>query len=170
LGLLRSVESPGIVGDMFSSASSYDPTFWPLHGASERLVNYRRIVAAKGEKDLDETWGYSEYNRFNGAAYINGRCDWSNIKDPSDLTLPSCNNNDISSCSGHAEDDVLQFSNFQGLGETYTNLEFYDFINPWNEDLPYVYDSYSYDYCYQQGVSFTDTDYYYYYYESDQRP
>lgn len=156
LKLLRTVESPGIVGDMFSSASSFDPTFWPLHGASERLVNYRRIVAAKGEYDFDDTWGYPSYDRANGAAYLNGRCDWSAVDGPTDLTLPTCDPND--KCSGHAETDVMEFDNFKGNGEKYSNRDFFDFINPWNEDLPYVYDSYSYDYCADQGWDFAEFD------------
>ncbi len=38
LATLRAVEDPGIVGEMFTSGASFDPTFWPLHGAAERLV------------------------------------------------------------------------------------------------------------------------------------
>lgn len=39
------------------------------------------------------------------------------------------------------------FSNFINLNETYTNIELYDFIHPWNDDMPYVFDTYTFDYC-----------------------
>jgi hypothetical protein len=51
-------------------------------------------------------------------------------------------------CPGHNENDVLEFSNFKSEGETYTNAELYTFIHPWNDDLPYTYDAFDYDYCY----------------------
>merc|ERR1711918_272208 len=41
----------------------------------------------------------------------------------------------------------------------YTNEEFWKFIAPWNEDLPYVYDSYSnWTACEEQGISFFTED------------
>jgi hypothetical protein len=58
-------------------------------------------------------------------------------------------------CSGHNADDVLEFSNFLGEEETYTNQEFYNFIHPWNNDLPYTYDTWDFDYCEEQGYSFS---------------
>ena len=41
----------------------------------------------------------------------------------------------------------MEFGNFLNKGETYTNLEFFDFMHPWNVDLPYTYDTFDYDYC-----------------------
>ncbi len=59
-------------------------------------------------------------------------------------------------CSGHYETDVLEFSDFLGKKETYTNRELYDFIHPWNDDLPYVYDALDFDYCKEQGYDFME--------------
>lgn len=59
-------------------------------------------------------------------------------------------------CSGHNEDDVLEFSNFLNKGETYTNSEFFSFIHPLNEEMPYMYDTYDFDYCADQGYDFLD--------------
>lgn len=59
-------------------------------------------------------------------------------------------------CPGHNEHDVLEFSDFLGQGETYTNKEFYDFIHPSNELLPYTYDTFDYDYCKDEGYDFLD--------------
>jgi hypothetical protein len=54
LKVLRAVEDPGIAGEMFSSAAAFDPSFWPLHGAAERLVDQRTVrlgahLGVKGE-------------------------------------------------------------------------------------------------------------------------
>ncbi len=59
-------------------------------------------------------------------------------------------------CPGHYEDDLLEFSNFLNENETYTNAEFFEFIHPWNDYLPYVYDTYHFDYCHEDGVYFVD--------------
>jgi hypothetical protein len=45
--LLRTTLSDlGRVGEMYTSASPYDPAFWVLHGAVDRLVHWKRLVAA----------------------------------------------------------------------------------------------------------------------------
>jgi hypothetical protein len=41
------------------------------------------------------------------------------------------------------------------MNEEYTNKEFYDFIHPWSEVLPYTYDTWDFDYCSEQGYPFT---------------
>jgi hypothetical protein len=106
--------------------------------------------------NFDETWAFTEYNRASGAAYLNGVCDWSKVSGSGDLTLPTCTLDVI--CSGHNADDVLEFSNFLGEEETYTNQEFYDFIHPWTNDLPYTYDTWDFDYCEEQGYSFSGSE------------
>ena len=156
LKVLRAVEDPGIAGEMFSSAAAFDPTFWPLHGQLERLLGAKRIMISQGTiTDFDETWAFTEYNKASGAAYLNGKCDWSDVAGSGDLTLPTCTMDVI--CEGHNEDDVLEFSNFLNEDEEYTNKDFYDFIHPWSEDLPYTYDTWDFDYCGDQGFSFTAT-------------
>lgn len=60
-------------------------------------------------------------------------------------------------CYGHNEDDLLEFTNFLGNGETYTNREFMAFIDPENDDLPYVYDTYAFSFCDALGYDFLDT-------------
>lgn len=71
LQVLRSVEDPGIAGEMFSSAAAFDPTFWPLHGAAERLVDLKRIFVAQGDiTNFDETWAYTTYNKVRMRKYL----------------------------------------------------------------------------------------------------
>jgi hypothetical protein len=60
-------------------------------------------------------------------------------------------------CTGHNANDLLEFSGFLNDGDSYTNQEFYDFIHPWTNDLPYTYDTWDFDYCADQGFSFTAT-------------
>jgi hypothetical protein len=143
LKLVRAVEDPGIVGEMFSSASSYDPLFWPLHGQLERLMGLKRLNVELGLVDFDETWGFKTAEK----SYLNGICDWSKVQSSSDLTLPTCTLGDEYVCPGHNADDTVFYSDFLNNGESYTNQEFYDFMHPNNADLPYVYDSYDFDYC-----------------------
>jgi len=57
-------------------------------------------------------------------------------------------------CHGHGANDLLEFGDFIDKGETYTNMEFYKFINPWNAELPYTYDSFDYDFCTDEGYTF----------------
>ena len=81
----------GSAGEMFTSAASFDPTFWPLHGAAERLIGYKRALLKKGVlSTFDETWGYPEFDKSSGAAYVPGICDWSGVDGVEDLTLPTC--------------------------------------------------------------------------------
>lgn len=93
--MLRALEDPGIVGDMLTSAAAYDPIFWPLHGTVERLLAYKRTVVRLGLgpaqlSDFNEDWGFPEFKIANNDPYLNGVCDWSKVKGPTDLTLPTC--------------------------------------------------------------------------------
>eukprot|EP01038_Epipyxis_sp_PR26KG_P004340 gene4340-6143_t len=151
--ILRALEDPGVAGEMFTSAAPFDPSFWPLHGSIERLLGYKLSLIHQGYyQDFDLSWGYPAYDASSSGAYLSGYCDWSKVKDPTDLTLPTC---DFSAeCSGHQENDLLEFQDFLGQGETYTNMEFFKFIDPWNDQLPYTYDSLDFDYCKEYGIDF----------------
>jgi hypothetical protein len=148
LKALRAIEDPDVVGEMFTSGAPYDPSFWPVHGQIERILALKRAGVSKGTvTNFDETWGFEAEN----TRYLQGICDWSAVTDVTDLTLPTCNMSTSAICTGHNEYD-LDFSNFLGQDETYTNKDFYDFLHPWNDDLPYTYDTFRFDYC-------DDTDY-----------
>ena len=149
LKVLKALEDPGIVGEMLTSAAPYDPAFWPIHGQLERVLGLKRAKKSMGEINFDETWG------FGGASgkYLAGVCDWSRIESVQDLTLPECDFTGETLCSGHNENDDLEFSNFLDLKETYTNAEFYEFVHPWSDSLPYTYDKFDFDYCSSYGVN-----------------
>eukprot|EP01035_Chromulina_nebulosa_P020096 gene20096-26092_t len=88
LKALKVLEDPGYVGEMYSSGASFDPTFWPIHGDIT---------------DFEESFAYPDYNVYSGEIYLQGRCDWSNVKSIDDLTLPTCSSD--STCSGHDAND-----------------------------------------------------------------
>jgi hypothetical protein len=139
----------GKVGEMFTSAAPYDPTFWPLHGLAERFLTLKRLMAAEGETTLIETWGYDHESAL--ASDTRVVCDWSGVED---MQLPTCTKG---TCPGHHADDLLPMGDFLGEGETYTNWEFYEFTSPSNDDLPYVYDSFTvWNGCAALNYSFTD--------------
>jgi hypothetical protein len=102
---------------------------------------------------FDETYGWPEYDPSDPAAYLYGTCDWSGVAGPDDLTLPACTKGII--CDGHNAGDALNFGDFLGQGETYTNAEFLAFIHPWSADLPYTYDTFDFDYCAAAGYPFS---------------
>jgi hypothetical protein len=116
----------------------------------ERLVDLKRILVSQGtETNFNGTWGWPEYDVSNGGAYLYGRCDWSAVTSVTDLTLPNCTMGEL--CSGHNEEDTLEFGNFLSNNDNYTNGEFFKFIHPWTSTLPYTYDTFDYDYCVDQG-------------------
>ena len=129
----------GHPGEMFTSAAPQDPTFWPLHGNAERYLQYARLLKAEGVLSFSESWGYSHAQELPSDTGI--VCDWSAV-DPASMELPTCAKE---TCPGHKGDDLLPFADLMDSQDgLYTNNEFYELVDPTNDDLPYVYDSLSY--------------------------
>lgn len=143
--VLQSLCSPAYVGELYTSNAPYDPLFWPIHTTAERLMNWKRILTNLGYVDFDQTWGYK--HPANTPSDTGVVCDWNSIGSNA-ATLPRC---EISECEGHAADDILPSGNFTGAGEVYTNQEFYNFMDPYNADLPYLYDNFEWSYCDEEG-------------------
>lgn len=138
--MLSALCSIGHPGEMFSSAAPYDPIFWPLHGTAERFMGLMRVSHARGITSFSETWGY--YHNTYNPSDTHTMCDWSGI-DTDSFDRPTCTGD--TSCSGHKEDDTLPFEGlWSGQDGLYTNAEFYVFTSPFNEELPYMYDSLEY--------------------------
>jgi len=141
----------GHAGEMFTSAAPYDPVFWPIHGLADRFLQLKRMMADDGTTTFDETWGYVHSG--NTPSDTNHVCDWSGVEG---MQLPTCTEG---SCSGHKSNDIIPWSNFQNKNETYTNVEFYDFVSPNSDSLPYVYDTFTvWPGCSAQGIDFWSTD------------
>merc|ERR1711998_747765 len=139
----------GYAGEMFTSAAPYDPTFWPIHGLADRYLLLKRFKVAQGKDTLDETWSY--YHDGNSPSDTHHVCDWSSVAAGS-MELPTCTPGD---CAGHRADDMLPMSNFLGTGDYYTNEEFYAFMGPDSDDIPYVYDTLtSWPACEEQHLQF----------------
>ena len=107
-------------------------------------------MAAANKTTLIEEWGYSHMNPLASDTHV--VCDWSNVVG---MERPVCTRG---TCAGHRADDLLPMGNFLGKNESYTNWEFYKFTSPFNDDLPYVYDSFTrWEGCLAQGLSFGET-------------
>ena len=54
-------------------------------------------------------------------------------------------------CSGHDAADLLPM---EIEGRTMSNLEFWQYMNPLNGSLPYVYDNFRWAHCDEEGFGF----------------
>jgi len=135
--ILDLVCAVGFPGEMFTSAAPQDPLFWPLHGLSERFVQYARALKKAGLLDFDETWDYAHApNIASDTGYV---CDWGGA---GDAAMPECYE---ATCPGHNEDDLLPFEDlFPGQRGLVTNAEFYARTHPIDGDTDYVYDTLDY--------------------------
>eukprot|EP00903_Cladosiphon_okamuranus_P019382 g17822.t1 len=145
--VLHSLCDPGHVGDLYSSSSPYDPLFWVIHPSTERVLGWRRKLATEQPDmwPLDEAWGYKSGLYVGETGVV---CDWTGVREDS-LDMPTCIK---SICGGHRGGDTLPFE-VKVKGETIkmTNLQWYDFIYPDNEDLPYMYNEFQWDHCAAEG-------------------
>eukprot|EP00904_Undaria_pinnatifida_P008207 jgi/Undpi1/4516/HiC_scaffold_18.g07870.m1 len=140
---LDSLCDPGHVGDMFTSSAPYDPLFWVIHPTAERLLGWRRKLGREqgDEWPFDEGWGYDRGETVGETGTV---CDWSGVRDGT-LDMPTCIK-DI--CGGHNPEDVLPFKiKVHGESRTMSNIEWFEFIYPDSEDLPYIYNEYRWDHC-----------------------
>jgi len=71
--------------------------------------------------------------------------------DVGDNDLPNC---DSETCFGHHQDDELPQTNLVSGYHKFTNIGYYDFIDPRNSEMPYIYDNFDYDHCSLQDVDF----------------
>jgi len=153
--LRNTLASPGHVGEMYTSASPYDPTFWLLHGTADRLVHWRRLTSAAAVAadlptgKLDTTWGYAHSSV--AASDTNLVCDWASVDLAADASaVPSCA---TGTCGGHLADAVSPFD-VSGDGSSLTNEEMFAFLDPTNEALTYTYDSFAWAHCDAEGYAF----------------
>lgn len=156
--LLDALCNTGSVGEMFTSSAPQDPSFWVIHPTAERLLGWRRLAAeGKGgwqgsTLPLDEKWGYEHRGDVGDTGVV---CDWENVKAATDL--PTCVRG---TCSGHGAADILPFlltPSGADSPRSFTNEELYAWLHPLSEDLPYMYDSYTWDHCIEEGYAFDGT-------------
>ena len=121
-------------GDHLESASPADPSFWPVHGTLERLLQVKFMVGG-----FPSTTWPTEASK----DYV---CDKSSCYEPS---YGSEYNYYDECCQGHYENDqLLDFvsgDRYKGYG--YTNKEILDMTNPTSYSMPYIYDNFQWDHC-----------------------
>ncbi|KAH8045720.1 hypothetical protein JL722_14108 [Aureococcus anophagefferens] len=119
----------GTVGEMYTSASPTDPTFWVVHPNLERLLMRKRLYL----DGFDETWGYARNART--ASDTGLVCDWSAVDREHDADCAPA------VCPGHGADDALPFRGLFGDNATVSNAAFYAATHPLDAALPYAYDA-----------------------------
>merc|ERR1711918_200993 len=130
---------------MLTSSAPFDPTFWPLHGQVEKLVGLKRINVAMGVDDFNMTFAFTGHT-----IALEGVCDWTAVGSAEDEVMPACDPD--ATCYGHNADDLMEFYGFDEKHTlTFNNQEFIDWTHPWNDHLPYVYDTFRFEYCDSSG-------------------
>lgn len=114
------------VGDQLESASPGDISFWPIHPAIERL------------------WMWKKLNKFFDSEH------WPN----SSTSIYG------STCTGHGANDMVGFpislwdTSIASPERLMTNIEMYNLADPESSSLPYVYDSFTWPHCTEEGYDF----------------
>lgn len=139
--ILHLMCNPGKVGEMYTSAAPWDPTFWVIHTTAERMLQYRRLLAYYGIVGLQPGWGYEDAVAPSDIGVV---CDWADVDE--EFGLPSCIKE---TCSGHKAEDILpwDFSELSPAMGSPTNVQLYNFVGPISEELPYVYDNFLWGHC-----------------------
>uniref|UniRef100_A0A7S2XVF9 Tyrosinase copper-binding domain-containing protein n=1 Tax=Fibrocapsa japonica TaxID=94617 RepID=A0A7S2XVF9_9STRA len=124
-----------LIGDQAEAFSPTDVIFWPIHPTVERLMQWNMLhIGLKDEIWLDESSAY-----------------WGAFKYGSPQ-----------SCIGHGESDLLPWIMNMDDGSSeksqYTNKEFFSLSDPSKStySLPYIYDSFTWDHCVQEGYNFQE--------------
>ena len=123
-------ETAPITGDSLESASPTDISFWSIHPTIERLWVWRRILGMD-----DESWPSNSSSSVNGLE--TGRC-W-----------------------GHDAEDAVYWKHLTGEEDDeqdarpYTNRKPYEMMDPTTGAAPFVYDSFSWSHCAEEGYSAT---------------
>ncbi|CAM9612742.1 unnamed protein product [Choristocarpus tenellus] len=137
-------------GDQVQASSPLDPTFWPTHGTMERLMQYKLLTGTL----TDTTWPdhTATYTDEDGEKY--------------DIVVSS----DASGqCVGHRGSDKFPFGFKETTGQTlpvtiwgetaidkFTNREVLRALDPHENALPYVYDTFTWPHCEKIGYDFHD--------------
>ena len=118
-----------IPGDQLEAASPVDPTFWPIHPTIDRLYQWKKLQS----NFVSEEW-------------------------VSPLGVNLTKYCQIGGCDGHHGYDVLPFrvqiqnSHTESFEYRYlTNAEMLDAANPFDSQLPYVYDNFQWSHCDELG-------------------
>lgn len=136
-------------GDHLESASPADPSFWPIHPTLERLLQVR--LMAGGFESME--WATDPVNDY----VCNKATCFDTFYADNDDTRSGFGSWE-NCCYGHFIDDqILDAPNgdrFTAVGPT--NREIMEWTDPTSESygMPYIYDSFTWDHCVDQGYDF----------------
>lgn len=148
-----------IIGDQIEGNSPIDMPFWTIHPTMERLTTYKHMT-----NPFTNTSWYSPLEDFGW----DGTCKWGGQFAP-DQPAGSSMKNDY--CSGHYEDDLSAFEvvapsdaltgaeleegPLELVSRQLSNRDIMNLALPeYTQYLPYVYDSFTWDHCEEDGFSF----------------
>ena len=130
--VLAQVANGGHSGNIMTDSSPIDPTFWILHGMSERYLQMVRFLNDTGNYNFEQAW--STY----AAPGYRTHCDWQNVTDVDQFPV----DNTSIVCEGHKAHDMLIYPNLlydQGT-EFLSNAEYFNMTAAFSPHLPHVYD------------------------------
>jgi len=107
-----------VMGDHASSGAASDPSFWVIHGTVERWLDLL-IIEDRFEEQMWHT--------------------------PENTVFDSNIHPFTAGCRGHQANDTLVFGLLDGFN--FTNLEYYNYLNPTQPHTPYVYDNFRWPHC-----------------------
>ena len=133
-------------GDHLESASASDPSFWPVHGTLERLLQAKYLVG--GFPGDDFSWPSNSTSE-------DFACDKSKCYEKSHSDYVKDEYSDC--CYGHYKDSqLLDFTSEGEDGTLYfgpTNSYVMEGTDPTSDDynMPYIYDHFLWDHCVDEG-------------------
>mmetsp|Transcript_17845 Transcript_17845/g.21865 ORF Transcript_17845/g.21865 Transcript_17845/m.21865 type:complete len:668 (+) Transcript_17845:38-2041(+) len=129
--------TPWTPGEQLEAASPADISFWPIHPTMERLLTWKRIIQP-----------------FKSASWTN----------PTDAkSTKYCIYEGSSDCRGHHPWDLTHFparlldqetKSFDKDRVYLTNGEFFDAVDPYDYKVNWIYDSFSWQHCAEDGYYF----------------
>mmetsp|Transcript_868 Transcript_868/g.1103 ORF Transcript_868/g.1103 Transcript_868/m.1103 type:complete len:681 (-) Transcript_868:144-2186(-) len=133
-------DSKILVGEQIEASSAVDVTFWPIHPALERLLQYRQLVNPLGDYEWDGVVASD--------GLWNSECMWGKVFD--------------TTCTGHGETDIVTGKSYvwdedagDFVAKYLTNQAFVEMSKPehtWK--LPYVYATFDHEHCEKEGIYF----------------
>ncbi|KAJ8600603.1 hypothetical protein CTAYLR_010048 [Chrysophaeum taylorii] len=130
--------TPWTPGEQLEAASPIDPSFWPIHPTMDRLLAWKRIVQPFREPAWQNVSGETVY-------------------------CASSSSSSSQNCEGHHPWDLTYFETTttkkSSVGGTFatarlTNAELYEAADPFDYKLPFVYDSFAWKHCDEEGHFF----------------
>lgn len=130
-------ETPWSPGEQVEAASPLDVSFWPIHPTLDRLTQYRRLVKPFDDATTTDASWLGTSDSYCSTPKASFECEGHH---PWDLTV--------------FETDHYDPTSGRFVRRYATNAEIFDYSNPSDYKLPYVYDAFQWPHCDAAGQSF----------------